>query len=1050
MATKLVQTLADDNPDLRKQIGCMTGIFQLFDRQQLVAGRRYGHRRLLLPANPRFSNGSVDREYNGTYLHRHADEPNHFVGPNERQQFSTESSRASITSSCSSSLSSWECGISAQPELSPLDSAVFSEALSSDPVPKQSGSSSPNLGRKSMGLRDVVKDSMYREAGRGSLQVKPKEPRKADYRNGLVDMDNVPADIKESLKALAKLRESQGYCNDARQLPRSSSTRDQSCQLLTKDAPRFSYDGREQMHNRFSFESRDTIKSSMKLKELPRLSFDNSEGSFQSLHSSANSNVVQKSTEKAIGVSNEKRPPSVVAKLMGLEALPVPSSANENTPLGSKKPDMVESFSPFLRASKRNEMNGHIRGSSTPGGSLKEPESPRWRNPDGTIRPMPRVANESAPWRQTDGNRNPQKPGQKSVKVLQKTGDGAPSVYGEIEKRLKDLEFKQSGKDLRALKQILEAIQAKGLLETRKEDQVADFGIDINTVRKSRQISRLEMHQLMHGNHSTASTSRGSEDVRAFESRIVIIKPSKLIEKDGFVDSSIIPIEDLSDLCRLQAGVPADTRKSLADWRIVRDQAPKPTRKESMGTPDRKINSRNGKPNQISSGSQSIPKENYTLPKNSSSVSPRLQQKKLELERRARPPSPPSYANKSKRISNRKACEVASSGGRNRVKHSNPTPCEDLMSEVSNDSRTPSYQGDDISVHSDGTNFLGMKLDIEDTSQNPSAGSVQLSESKSMQMDASNPLLDDDEAFPEFPTAAPEHHSPVSVLDLLVHVEDDPAPVKMMQNSFRGISAHVSSHDLSEDPLDVKIDVINPPPAPEINGKKLQNIERLVQKLRRVNSTHDEESTDYIASLCENSDPDHRYISEILLASGLLLRDLGSGPATFQLHSSGQAINPELFFVLEQTKSSGTVKEVPNKIHRKLIFDAVNEILTDKLTSMGIPEGPLSTNVGSLARKTLKAQKLLKELCTEIEMVDSKDPCTLLNSSGEDDDGLKGIPWEDAVRRTGSWTEFWVERSGLVLGIERLIFKDLVSETLVGLGTGARIKPSRRRALFGS
>ncbi|KAI4326574.1 hypothetical protein MLD38_031874 [Melastoma candidum] len=1048
MAAKLVQTLADDNPDLQKQIGCMTGIFQLFDRQQLVAGRRYSHRRLLLPANPQFSNGGLDREYNDTNLRQHADEPNNFAGPNERQRFSTESSRASISSSCSSSLSSWEYGRSAHPESSPFDRAVSSEAPSFDPVPKQSGSSSPNLGRKSMDLRDVVKDSMYREAGRGNLQVKPREPRKTGYRDGLVDMDKGPADIKESLKALAKLRESQWFGNDARQLPRSSSTRDQSSQLLTKDAPRFSYDGREQMENRFPFESRETIKSSMKLKELPRLSFVNREGSFPPSHSSANSNEVQKSTEKAVGVSNEKRPPSVVAKLMGLEALPVPSSANENTPLGSKKPDMAESFSPFLRASKRNEMNGHMRGSSTSGSSIKDPTSPRWRIPDGTIRPMPRVPNEPAPWRQTDGNQNPQKPGQKSVKVLQKTSYGVPSVYGEIEKRLKDLEFKQSGKDLRALKQILEAIQAKGLLDTRKEDLAADFGIDVNTVPKSRQITRLEMHQHMQGNHSTASTSRGSEDARAFESPIVIIKPSKLIEKDGFVDSSMIPIEDLSNLRRLQEGVPANTRKSLPDRRIVRDQVHKPTRKDSMATSDRKINSKNIKPNQTPSRSQLIPKDNYTLPKNSSSVSPRLQQRKLELERRSRPPTPPSDANNSKRISNRKTSEASSPGGRNRVKYSNSTPCEDQMSEVSTDSRTPSYQGDDVSVHSDGSNFLSLKLDVEVTSQSPSAGLVQFSESMSMQMDVSNPLGDDDEAFPELQPIAAEHHSPVSVLDPSVHIEDDPAPVKMMRNSLRGSSANLSSHNLGEDPFDVKIDVINAPSAPEIDRKKLQNIERLVQKLRRVNSTHDEESTDYIASLCENSDPDHRYISEILLASGLLLRDLGSGPATFQLHSSGQAINPELFPVLEQTKSSGTMKEAPTKIHRKLIFDAVNEILTDKLTSIGIPEEPWPTSVGSLARKTLKAQKLLKELCTEIEVLDSRNPSTL-TSGGEDDDGLKGILWEDVVRRAGSWTEFREERSGIVLGIERLIFKDLVSEILAGWGTGARTKPSRRRELFG-
>lgn len=46
MAAKLLHSLADDNQDLQKQIGCMTGIFQLFDRPHVLAGRRISHKRL--------------------------------------------------------------------------------------------------------------------------------------------------------------------------------------------------------------------------------------------------------------------------------------------------------------------------------------------------------------------------------------------------------------------------------------------------------------------------------------------------------------------------------------------------------------------------------------------------------------------------------------------------------------------------------------------------------------------------------------------------------------------------------------------------------------------------------------------------------------------------------------------------------------------------------------------------------------------------------------------------------------------------------------------
>ena len=243
----------------------------------------------------------------------------------------------------------------------------------------------------------------------------------------------------------------------------------------------------------------------------------------------------------------------------------------------------------------------------------------------------------------------------------------------------------------------------------------------------------------------------------------------------------------------------------------------------------------------------------------------------------------------------------------------------------------------------------------------------------------------------------------------------------------------------------------------EINRRKLQNIENLVQKLRRLNSTHNEASTDYIASLCENPNPDHRYISEILLASGLLLRDLGSGLTTFQLHPSGYPINPELFMVLEQTKASNSVSKEecspgksfhskPNleKFHRKLIFDAVNEILVKKLASVGpSPEPWLKSD--KLAKKALSAQKLLKELCSDMEQLQiKKSECSL-----EDEDGLKSFLWDDVMHRSESWIDFHSEISGIVLDVERLVFKDLVNEIVISEAAGLRTKPRRRRQLFG-
>lgn len=222
-----------------------------------------------------------------------------------------------------------------------------------------------------------------------------------------------------------------------------------------------------------------------------------------------------------------------------------------------------------------------------------------------------------------------------------------------------------------------------------------------------------------------------------------------------------------------------------------------------------------------------------------------------------------------------------------------------------------------------------------------------------------------------------------------------------------------------------------------------------MQKLRRLNSTHDEERTDYIASLCDDTNPDHRYISEILLASGLLLQDLSPNLAQLQLHPSGHPINPELFFVLEQTKA-GEVKvpcPKPNKekARRQLIFDSVNEILVQKLTVSGVIGEP-GAGTKRLARNTLTAQKLLKELCLEIEQLENKKPECPLRM--DEDDPLKGILWEDVMDRSEGWNDFQGETPGIVLVIERSIFKDLVNEVLMGESRGLRTRPGRRRQLF--
>ncbi|GAV81792.1 DUF4378 domain-containing protein/VARLMGL domain-containing protein [Cephalotus follicularis] len=1082
MAAKLLHTLADDNPDLQRQIGCMTGIFQLFDRQHMVTPRRLTHKRLP-PGTTHFNDNGLERESN-IFSHRQtAAETSLSKSASERQRISTESSRASFSSTCSSSLSSLDCNKTGQPETLSFDRSIYPETPSRDPMMNHA-STSPHFGQQSLDLRDVVKDSMYREA-RGlpvkstaneeamGHPVKQRDSPRSLQLSKSVDgpygvginekQQNVPADLKESIRVLAKLREAPWYCNEARE------AKDGSWHSVSKDAPRFSLDGREL--NCLSFESRDSMKSTQKVNEQPRLSLDSRERAMWGTISDLKANYLSKNFQIS-GNSNDKihelpqssgtqkRPPSVVAKLMGLEALP-DSTLASGSQVGLIKTSQVR-IDPFLRSSKPNDLHRSIRIPHSQRNSLKDPASPRWKNPDLVMKPISssKFPIEPAPWRQPDGTRSSQKPAIKPVKVPAKTPDSFPSVYSEIEKKLKNLEFKQSGRDLRALKQILEAMQDKGLLETQKEEQASNFGTQRDYEPKCpspKHKPRLLTQRNQQSNHVAASTTRGSDYSRTFESPIVIMKPAKLVEQSGIPASSVIRID----------GLLADTKKGPTNNRTAKDQFNRISRSDYFTT--KKNSGRNIRTTEILTKPRQVTKESTTSSlKSSGSVSPRLQQKKVELEKQSRPPTPPSDSNKPRRQSNRQPIEAGSPGGRRRLK-SYSQHCDDQLSQISNESRTSSHQGDEVSSLPD-RNTMSSRIDVEVTcsersiekndSQSPSMKTVKYSVSGSMQK-KSAPRLDEVGSFAELATAVPEHPSPVSVLDASLYSGDALSPVKHTPNALTDDDAQDSNDSCNDDKWktanNLLLNSLGSSLASEINRKKLQNIEHLVQKLRRLNSSHDEASTDYIASLCENTNPDDRYISEILLASGLLLRDLASGLTTFQLHPSGHPINPELFFVLEQTKASTSVSKeeyIPSKIshskpdyeksHRKLIFDTVNEILIKKLSLMGVsPEPWVKSN--RLAKKTFSAQKLLKELCLEIEKLKTNKPHC---SEEEEDDGVRSILWDDVMRRSESWTGFHSEISGVVLDVERSLFKDLVDEIVRGEEASLRVKPGRRRQLF--
>ncbi|AEE35561.1 LONGIFOLIA protein [Arabidopsis thaliana] len=1022
MAAKLLHSLADDSADLQKQIGCMNGIFQIFDRHHVLTGRR----KSLTLGNGNAININYERDSVDTIYQQKETFQDSNIGGNvkEKRRVSTESSRVSFSSSCSSSPSSSEFNRGVQPDASAYDRANFQESPTSDPEMTE-GNGFSHLG---LDLRDVVRDSMYREA-RGLLSKTPmtreevvRQSRREDSPRPYGLKQSTPMDLNESFRVLARLRETSQHYNE----------------LGMKDAPRYSVD------------SHDTLKSRQKLKELPRLSLDSRERATRNSSVDPKSSKLSESFSESCSSSSKKRPPSVVAKLMGLETLPGSPLGRDIHQFGLNKTNISDqNDDPFSRSLREKNLNRAIRFSpSSPRSLGKDPASPRWRNSDFVMKPLSntRFPVEPAPWKHADRNRVLQKQASMPVKAKPyEAPNFPPTVYSEMERRLNDLEFKHSGKDLRALKQILESMQSKGFLDTEKQQQSTNFAVQRDYERENSATS----------NHAMSSRTRvqSSSSNQVYQSPIVIMKPAKLVEKAGIPASSLIPIHSLTGIKKIRREKPDDKGTSASNSkRVTKDCSPGNRRAESCTSSfDKKSDSRNvrsssKKPQQVSKESAS---------KSSGSVSPRLQQKKLEYDKRSRPPTPPD-SSKSRKPSNQQLVESTSPGGRRRPKgQKSLQQVDDQLSQASNESRTSSHG---ICTQSETEASACVEKSTEaDGGKSPSVIEAAKAVVSNLMQNKSSPRFSEDGLSANLSLVALEHPSPISVLDASTYRETEPSPVKTQGNV-----AHDFGDENCEDQWNPAYSFSETTSSfsPEINRKKLQNVEHLVQKLRRLNSSHDEASQDYIASLCENADPttDHRYISEILLASGLLLRDLGSGLTTFQLHPSGHPINPELFFVLEQTKGSSTThllhkeesKVLKNeKLNRKLVFDLVNEILVEKLASVEATTNPLMKSYAKVTKKAVSAQQLLKELCSAIEtqqkQATKRSENFLLE---EEDDFLKSILAEDVTIRSGNWADFSGEMSGLVLDVERLVFKDLVNEIVHAETSRLQAKSGRRRTLF--
>lgn len=991
MSSKLAYS-TEEKRELQKQLGCMNGIFQLFDRRYFLGQRSSGHNHKRLPPPPGQS-GTNETEIKIAPDKAMEKDPKKVA--KEKQRVSVESSRTSFSSTCSST----------EPPSS--GKSIFLEASSpiihiEQPTPF-----------KPLDLRDVVKDSMYREARSVSVKTMAKEEgmsrtmKHIDSPRPLQQHRSVQPRAYSHDKSNRNLREVSGSFKEE------------------KDAPRFSYDGRE---------SRDKLKSSVRLKELPRLSLDSRESSIRRSAIESRKNFLrdtQRSNETSGQIVNlnqepgsNKRPSGLVARLMGLEALPDPNTLNQGEVVKIKtyQDDNLVTIS---TSSRTGEEIKHSQISSSPKNSLKAPASPR-TGIASTVTKSPlssRLPLEPAPWRQEGGSRGSRETALKSKESPTTTPHASPSVYGEIEKRLTELEFKKSGKDLRALKQILEAMQ-----KTRKRLENAEqpLNFESKSSKCNPDYGSWDQH-----NHPVSPSTKGTSPPKRGEFPIMVIKPAKFIGKPRILEA-----KEISGLQTLRTGKFADRNNHLRD-----------PSGEPLPFIDKKTNARTLGPTQSSKVPENMTGERLTSSRRiSGSGSPRLQSEKQEMEKQSSPSTPSTDFSRVRKQSIKQPIRSNRITRKAKSKSTNPQQTDDQSCGFSRETRNLSQQGDTVSMQSEISTSLASQNDTEVTSRDWNC-KISICQPNDYNASKCAARFTEDSSIAELATSTLEQPSPVSVLDATFYGEDSPSPVKKISNAFTDYDTLTC--DETEWNQEGMIHLLNSTRTnywSEFNHDKLENIRHLVHRITQLNATHTETTTDDTTPPCESRHPDHRYITEIFLASGFL--ELGSNTVAIQLHSSGHLLDPNLFHVLEKTnectglanhelheKSVGSKSSERNR--RKLIFDTVGEILVCKLALTGSSE--LWTSSNKAQGRSPSGEKLLEEVWSEINNLQASSDSGL----DDEDDELISIISTDVNQKSADWEGHRGELPGLVLDIERLIFKDLISEVVSGTVAGL-LDPSGR------
>ncbi|KAI3668097.1 hypothetical protein L6452_43172 [Arctium lappa] len=681
-----------------------------------------------------------------------------------------------------------------------------------------------------------------------------------------------------------------------------------------------------------------TMKTSWKFcKEMPRLSLD-SRATVDSKGSLCAKEIRSNSIDE--GYDKQRRSPSVIARLMGLDQLPSSDSSSGHETV--KKPELRRSASESrvsrdlfhsrfidganfhvkqtnqisnqsteanLNNNNNNNNNGFVRDNvaklsnrNAQNGRVTESMKYATRN---LKTESPKT---SSQWRSPQQKRS----FFDSADIFPEPKPMTMPSYSDSEKNLKLREIDEQSKDLETLKHILEALQLKGLLHSRR-------------------------HR--------------SED-----------------NQHNFVYDPYFPSDDPNIVLMKPVRSPASSRRCRNDYggvnRFSSESLPSVSPRKERGVLDR-------------SGRSPVRARNSMANSNSKNCNTIVKRKPLCIETQ-RSFNESSESRRSSPINSPKLTPRRNGSDHQYVPNRSPR------------SRKPTdvYSKEKVSrnfVMEDESSYFSESSGSTTSQSDPERSKMEeYREGKSL-LERCDKLLN---SIAEMNSITESHMSsnsvlpsPISVLDSVFDKDESSSPSPVMKRSIDFKDLTVDSED------DIWSSVISP-----------------------VLSAKNE----YFIS----NDSDFAYISDIIRASKYLPDDDDSG----------------VFLLLEkQQYLNGNDTSKASKLQRKLVFDIVAEIV-DRNRQLP-PWNVISSNESSNS---------VKHMCSEFQKIREREPADNLL------DLICGVLKRDLAVNNG-WGDFPVETSEAVLYIERLIFKDLVSETILDLAEFAgksRLLAPRRKLVF--